>query len=88
MTLVNIAVIYKYFETGIPCEPNGYHKFKCKVCLLIGACGHTKKDVPCVEAFLWAANNKLEHFIKQEDFINPVCKYQSNAPCFVNLFNS
>lgn len=34
-----MALIYNYYETGIPIEPTGNKKYKCKVCVLINEKG-------------------------------------------------
>ncbi len=46
-------------------------------------CGHLRKDVECIDAFSWAANNEIQPPCFQKiEFFNPVCGHQNKALCF------
>ena len=58
------ALIYSYFETGIPIDEVGNKKYKCKVCLLIGEKTKNGEDYYS-HAFGTTTSNLIGHLKKQ-----------------------
>jgi hypothetical protein len=68
-----MALIYNYYESGIPIEPEGNKKYKCKVCVLINEKG---TDGECFYAHAKGSTTsnlinhlkKASHSIQHEEY--------------------